>query len=81
MNLEQIALSVQSAIPPQVKPVIDTLAVIGWFTALIGALTTFFGFLAAFASAAWGLIRLYETRTVQNWLKRRREKKDAAGHH
>jgi hypothetical protein len=74
VKLEQIALAVQSAVPQHAKPFLDTLAIVGWITALAGALTTFFGLIAAVASAAWGLIRLYETRTVQNWLKGRREK-------
>jgi hypothetical protein len=74
MKLEHIASTVQNSIPQHAKPFLDTLAIVGWITALAGALTTVFGLIAAIASAAWGLIRLYETRTVQNWLKRRREK-------
>jgi hypothetical protein len=80
MRFEQIALAVQH-IPPQAKPFLDTLAILGWLSALAGFLTTALGLVAAIASAAWGLIRLYETRTVQDWLKRRREKKHARRHH
>ena len=75
MNLEQIQQAVQNTIPPQAKPLFDVLAIVGWVTALAGALTTIFGLIAAVASAAWGLIRLYETQTVQRWLRRRKEKK------
>lgn len=74
MKLELIAQAVVNHVPQHAKPFLDGLAILGWITALVGALTTFFGLVAAIASAAWGLIRLYETRTVQNWLKRRREK-------
>jgi hypothetical protein len=75
MRLEQVAQSVADLVPAHTKPLLDGLAIVGWVTALAGALTTFFGLVAAIASAAWGLIRLYETRTVQNWLKGRREQK------
>jgi hypothetical protein len=81
MRLEQIALTVQHAIPQHAKPLLDVLAIVGWISALAGALTTVFGLVAAIASAAWGLVRLYETRTVQNWINRRREKKHARRHH
>jgi hypothetical protein len=77
MNVWQVGQVAYDSVPASVKPVIDVLAIVGWITALAGALTTIFGLVAAVASAAWGLIRLYETRTVQSWLKRRREKKHA----
>ena len=75
MNFSVIAQAVQNSVPAHAKPFFDVLAIVGWVTALAGALTTFFGLIAAVASAAWGLIRLYETRTVQSWLKRRKENK------
>jgi hypothetical protein len=75
MNLSLIAQTVQNTVPSQVKPYFDILAIVGWITALAGALTTLLGLIAALASAAWGLIRLYETRTVQNWLKSRKGSK------
>jgi hypothetical protein len=81
MRLEQIALAVQESIPPGAKPLLDVLAIVGWVSALMGALTTVFGLVAAIASAAWGLVRLYETRTVQSLIKRRREKRDAHSDH
>lgn len=74
MKFEAFAQAVQEHVPQQVKPLIDTLSIVGWVSVLTGALTSFFGLVAAVASAAWGLIRLYETRTVQNWLKRRKER-------
>lgn len=74
MTIWQIGQSALDTVPPSVKPLFDILAIVGWITALAGALTTLFGLIAAVASAAWGLIRLYETRTVQNWLRRRKEK-------
>lgn len=66
LKLEQI----QQAIPPGAKASLDIVAIIGWVSALAGMLTPIIGFLAAIASLAWGLIRLYETKTVQRWLKR-----------
>jgi hypothetical protein len=54
-----------------VKPVMDGLAVIGWISALTGMLTSVFGLLAAILSFAWCALRVYETKTFQDWLKRR----------
>ena len=68
MNL---ADKVEHAVPPAVKPVVDALAIFVSVNAIVGALTTVVGLIAAIASAAWALIRLYETKTVQNWLARR----------
>jgi fructose-specific phosphotransferase system IIC component len=66
----RIVEQIQQSIPPQVKAPLDVIAIIGWISALAGAMTPIVGFLAAVASLAWGLIRLYETKTVQRWLKR-----------
>ena len=59
---------IQRAIPPQAKAGLDVMAIIGWVSALAGLLTPIIGLLAAIASLGWGVIRLYETRTVQRWL-------------
>lgn len=61
-----------SGVPEPVKYVGDGLAVAAWAGALFGVLTNFIGFLAAIASLVWGCIRIYETRTVQTYLKQRR---------
>jgi fructose-specific phosphotransferase system IIC component len=66
----RVVEQIQQSIPPQVKAPLDVIAIIGWISALAGAMTPIVGFLAAVASLAWGLIRLYETKTVQRWLKR-----------
>lgn len=66
MRLEQI----QQAIPPHAKAGLDIVAILGWVSALAGLLTPIIGLLAALASLGWGLIRLYETKTVQRWLGR-----------
>jgi fructose-specific phosphotransferase system IIC component len=66
----RIVEQIQQSIPPQVKAPLDVIAIIGWISALAGAMTPIVGFFAAVASLAWGLIRLYETKTVQRWLKR-----------
>ena len=59
---------IQQSIPPQAKAGLDVMAIVAWISALAGTLTPIIGFFAAVASLAWGLIRLYETRTVQRWL-------------
>lgn len=61
------------AVPEPVKLPFDGLAIVGWITTLFGMLTGVAGFVAAVASAAWAVIRLYETDTVQNWLAKRRK--------
>lgn len=66
VRLEQI----QQAIPPHAKAGLDIVAILGWVSALAGLLTPIIGLLAALASLGWGLIRLYETKTVQRWLGR-----------
>ena len=59
-------------VPEQTKLVGDGLAIMGWMSALTGLLTNFVALIAAFASLIWACIRIYETKTVQNWLRGRR---------
>jgi len=59
-------------IPEPLKLVGDIAAVAGWVTALSGVLTALFGLGAAFLSFIWAALRIYESKTVQNWLKKRR---------
>jgi hypothetical protein len=66
----RVVEQIQQSLPPQAKVGLDVVAIIGWISALAGQLTPIIGFLAAVASLAWGVIRLYETKTVQRWLKR-----------
>ena len=61
-------------IPEPAKLVGDLMAVMGWVSALAGALTQIFGLLAAILSFAWAAVRLYETKTVQKWITRRKSK-------
>ncbi len=58
-------------IPEQAKFVVDGLAIASWITVLMGAMTQMFALGAAVLSFAWGAVRLYETKTVQQWVKRR----------
>jgi len=74
MTLLSQGVRVVNQIPEQVKLVGDGLAVIGWVSVLAGVLTQVFGLLAAILSCVWGAVRLYETKTVQNWLVRRKHK-------
>jgi len=60
--------------PEQSKYPMDVAAVFGGLTALFGLLTGIVGFIAACLSMAWAAIRLYETKTVQEWLKKRRSR-------
>lgn len=50
----------------QIKHALDGLSVATAFAALVAWLPP----LAAFASLIWTLIRIFETRTVQGWLKK-----------
>lgn len=77
--LVQAIQTVQEAVPPPVKAAMDVTAVLGWISALTGALTGIAGFIAACASCAWAVIRLYETRTCRRWLRMRRMKKRREG--
>lgn len=59
-------------IPEQIKLAGDGVAIIGWLSALTGAITSLFALFAAILSFAWGAIRIYETKTFQTWLGKRR---------
>jgi hypothetical protein len=72
--MSKVVEQIQHSIPPATKPILDVLAIAGWIGALAGALTNVFGLLAAIASFAWCAIRVYETKTVQNWLNRKKGK-------
>ena len=67
-KLEQV----QHALPPQAKGALDAMAIVGWLSALAGVLTPIIGLLAAIASLVWGVLRIYETKTVQNLVKRKK---------
>lgn len=54
------------AIAEPIKPVVDALSIV----TVIGTLAEWLPPLAAFLTIIWTLIRIYETRTVQKWLKR-----------
>ena len=62
-------------ISQNLKPAMDIASVVAWVSVLAGQMTLIIGLLAAIASLAWGLIRIYETRTVQGWFRRMREKR------
>ena len=50
----------------QAKSVFDGVSICSALGALVGYLPT----IAAVASLIWTLIRIYETRTVQRWLRK-----------
>lgn len=52
----------------QIKHALDGVSLVTAIAALVAWLPP----LAAFASLIWSLIRIYETKTVQEWLKKRR---------
>ena len=52
-----------------VKHFIDTISIAAWIAALAGWLPA----IAAFASLVWSIIRIYESATVQGWLRKGRE--------
>ena len=45
-------------------------------TTVIGTIAGYLPAIAALATLIWTAIRIWETKTVQAWLKRRREKRD-----
>lgn len=51
----------------------DVLSLSAVTLALLGVLPHFLTGLATFLSVVWMAIRIYETPTVQSWLKRRRK--------
>lgn len=56
----------------QLKPVVDTLSV----SAVVATLAGWLPHIAAAVSIVWGLIRIYETRTVQHLLGRHSRRSD-----
>lgn len=64
-----------SHIPEQTKLGVDVLAAFGWMSALLGVLTNLFALGAAILSFAWCALRLYETKSVQLWLEKRKAKR------
>jgi len=47
---------------------------------VVGTIAGYLPAIAALVTIIWTGIRIWETKTVQSWLKRRREKKDASRH-
>ena len=70
VSLLQYPQQMLQAIPEPVKLTGDTLAIIGWVSALSGVVTNVFGALAAVCSFVWAALRLHEE------IKKRRNKKD-----
>ena len=54
--------------PETIKHAVDGLSII----TVLGTLAEVLPALAAHFSLVWSLIRIWETETVQNWLKRRK---------
>ena len=54
--------------PETIKHAVDGLSII----TVLGTLAEVLPALAALFSLVWSLIRIWETETVQNWLKRRK---------
>jgi hypothetical protein len=52
----------------QMKPIVDAASIGTTLATLAGWLPA----VAAFVSIIWGLIRIYETKTIQSWLRRRK---------
>ena len=68
----QKMLSLMQKLPEQVKLTGDAVSIGGIVSIYAGYITNVFGAIAAIASCAWAIIRLYETQTVQNWLAKRK---------
>lgn len=58
----------------QVKHVVDTLSISAIVLAWMNTLSTAFTLLSTILAALWAAVRLYETKTVQDWVKKRRKK-------
>jgi hypothetical protein len=56
----------------QVKHIVDGASI----TIVLGALVEFLPAIAALVSIVWGIIRIYETNTVQRWLGKTHRRKD-----
>jgi len=54
--------------PETIKHVTDGLSII----TVVGTLADILPALAALFSLVWSLIRIWETKTVQNWIKRKK---------
>lgn len=57
-----------------IKTGMDALSVV----TMLGALVQLLPAIAALLTIVWTGIRIYETRTVQNWLNKRKDKDDDA---
>ena len=57
-------------IPEETKHTVDVLSL----ATVLGTLAAWLPPLAALVSIIWGLIRIYETQTVQRWVTRRQAK-------
>ena len=66
MALNEQMAEAEKAISPAAKVVFDGLSITTVLASLMGYLPA----LAAGASLVWTLIRIYETKTVQRWLKK-----------
>jgi hypothetical protein len=64
---------VQQSIPPGMKATFDAGAFLSGLAAMLGHLTTIGGFLVMLASLVWTVIRVYETKTIQRWIEKRRK--------
>jgi hypothetical protein len=62
-------------IPEPVKSTADALSVLAWMATLTGVVTNMVALVAAVASCLWAVIRIYETKTVQTWLAKRKKPK------
>lgn len=60
------------AIPESVKDGMTGASIAGALSAAFGFITGLFGALGAIASFVWLMLRLYEMKTVQEWLAKRR---------
>lgn len=55
-------------IPEQIKQTLDGLSIM----TVLATLTAWLPPIAALVSIIWGLLRIYETKTVQKWLNRKK---------
>lgn len=70
-------LNAWEAIGP-VKPHLDVAAVGTFALSLLGMLPSIMTAVTTATTLIWSCIRLYETKTVQDWLARRRAKKETS---
>lgn len=62
-------------LPEHTKLGLDAVSIAGIISVWTGVLTNIFGLVAAIATAAWAVLRLWETSAVQNWWNARKAKK------